>query len=183
MIRSLTLAALALALAGPTARAQATAGGTAVNDSLFAEAAAISGMAEVALSEIGLQKATDPELKKFSQQMIADHTKANQELMGLASQKRITLPRSVDARAQFCAQSLMSAPRESFDKCYAKAQLQAHMEAVAAFEAEAERGQDADVKALAAKTLPVIKEHLEMIKTIAKRYEKEPPSAAGRVGR
>jgi hypothetical protein len=47
------------------------------------------------------------------------------------------------------------------------------MDAVAAFEAEAHRGQNPNIKALAAKALPVIKEHLKTIKPIAMRYEKE----------
>jgi len=173
MSRVLTLTALAVVLAGPSARAQATAGSAPVNDTLFAEAAAVGGVAEVTLSQIGLQRATDPELKKFSQQMIDDHTKMNNELTSLAAQKRIALPRTVDVRSQFCAQSLKGASRETFDKCYSKAQLNAHMEAVATFEAEAERGQDPDMRALAARALPHIKEHLQMIKPIAARFEKE----------
>jgi len=176
MIRSMVLAALAVVLVAPMARAQATAGSSPVNDSLFAEAAAVGGVAEVNLSEIGLKRATDPELKKFSQQMIDEHTKMNHDLTSLCAQKRIALPRTIDVRAQFCAQSLAGAPRETFDRCYAKAQLTAHMDAVATFEAEAERGQDADMKALAAKALPRIKEHLQMIKPIAMKYEKEQPA-------
>jgi putative membrane protein len=37
-----------------------------------------------------------------------------------------------------------------------------HKEDVAEFEKEAKSGKDADVKAFAAKTLPTLKEHLEM---------------------
>ena len=43
---------------------------------------------------------------------------------------------------------------------------------MALFEAEAERGQDAEVKALAAKGVGHIKGHLKEIKPIAMRYEK-----------
>src|SRR4051812_17598088 len=50
-----------------------------VPDALFAAAAASSGMAELNVSQIGMQRATDPELKRFSQQMIDDHTRMNQE--------------------------------------------------------------------------------------------------------
>ena len=53
------------------------------------------------------------------------------------------------------------------------------MDSVAKFEAESERGLDPEVKALAAKSLPHIKDHLKMIKPIAMRYEKEKPSTAG----
>jgi putative membrane protein len=180
MTRILIPAALAAVLAASTARAQATADSAPVSDVLFAQAAAASGMGELAVSEIGIKKAVDPELKKFSQQAAADHAKLNQELATLAAQKGIALPRELDARAQFCGQSLAGESRETFDRCYAKAQLLIHMEAVAAFEAEAQRGQDAEIKALAAKALPTIKEHLHMIKPIAMKYEKEHQGEAHR---
>jgi len=194
MIRPLTLAALAAALISTQARAQAQvnpgnapqgrtaqpAGAVAaVNDPLFAAAAASGGLAEVNISEIGLQRATDPELKRFSQQMVQEHTQLNSELMSLVSQKRIAVPQTIDARAQFCAESLAGLTGEEFDRCYAKAQLVVHMDSVAMFEAEAQRGLDPDMKALAAKALPKIKDHLKMIKPIAMRYEKEKPSTEG----
>jgi len=146
---------------------------TAVNDQLFAMAAASSGLAEVAMSETGVQKATDPDLKRFSQQMVDEHTRMNSELMALAAQKRVALPRTPDVRAQFCSQSLAGLSGEEFDRCYAKAQLVAHMEALGAFEAEAERGQDPDIKALAARGVQHIKEHLKTIKPIATKYMKD----------
>ena len=187
--RTLTLVALAAALSAPAAFAEDTPAPRATNastvnkgpvdDTLFAAAAASGGLAEVSLSELGVQRATDPELKRFSKQMIDEHTKLNSEMMALASQKRIALPRTPDVRAQFCAQSLAGISGADFDRCYAKAQLLAHMDAVGIFEAEAERGQDAEVKALAAKALPHIKEHLKLIKPIAMKYEHEKPSTHG----
>jgi putative membrane protein len=184
MIRTVALAALAIALAAPAARAQATAPGSSpVNDQLFAEAAAVQGVTEVTISELGLQMATDPDLKKFSQQMVAEHNRMNQELTTLAAKKRIALPRTIDPRAQFCVQSLRGTPREKFDHCYAKAQLTAHMESLAAFEAESERGQDADLRALAARAVPKIKEHLNQIKPIAQKFEKEHAEGSDKGGK
>ena len=150
-----------------------------------AAAAASGGLAELSISQLGVQKATDDELKRFSQQMIDDHTRMNRELMDLAARKQIALPRQADVRAQFCAQSLAGLSGEDFNRCYAKAQCLAHMDAVATFEAEAERGQDPDVKALAARALPRIKDHLKMIKPIAMRFdkEKEQPAGAEKTGR
>jgi putative membrane protein len=176
MIRTLTLAALSTALFASAAGAQ-SASKSAVNDSLFAMVAADGGLTEVTLAELGVQKATDPALKKFSEHMVAEHTKLNSELMALATKKGMTLPRTISYGHQFTAQSLAGLSGEEFDRCYAKAQLILHMTSVAAFEAEAERGQDADVKALAAKGLTHIKEHLKEIKPIAMKYEKEKPSA------
>ena len=48
-----------------------------------------------------------------------------------------------------------------------------HLSSLAAFEAEAARGQDPALKALASKALPHIKQHLKEIKPIAMKYEKE----------
>jgi len=176
MTRTLTIAsaaAAAFALTAPAAHAQKMAPGKPVSDARFAAAAAVGGAAEVQLAELGVKMATDPELKKFSQEMIAAHTKMNSELMSMASQKQVTLPRTIDDRAAFCAESLGGLSGEEFDRCYAKAQLLVHMEAVATFTAEAERGQDSAMKAMAAKALPHIKHHLMTIKPIAMRYEKE----------
>jgi putative membrane protein len=144
-----------------------------VNDALFAAAAADSGLSELTLSQLGVQRATDPDLKQFSERMIEEHSRLNNELRTLAAQKGIRIPNMVDVRSQFSAQSLAGLSGEEFDRCYAKAQLVAHMEAVAAFEAEAERGVDPDVRGMAARALPKIKSHLEMIKPIAKKYMKE----------
>jgi predicted outer membrane protein len=156
---------------------------SAVSDELFAAAAASGGLAEVNLSQIGLQRATDPELKRFSQQMVEEHTRMNQQLMNLVGQKRIAIPQTIDARAQFCADSLAGLTGEEFDKCYAKAQLVLHMDSVAMFEAEAKRGQDPDVKALASQSLTHIKQHLKEIKPIAMRYEKEKHEESASSGR
>jgi len=164
------------------APSQGTTGTGAVNDSLFAYAAAVGGMTELMVSQLGVRKATDPELKRFSQQMIDEHTRMNAELMSMARQKGIALPRELDYRAQFCAQSLAGLSGEKFDKCYAKAQLVIHMESMGTFEAEAERGQDPDVKALASKAVTHIKQHLKEIKPIAMRYEKEEHQSQSGVG-
>jgi putative membrane protein len=191
MTRILFSAALATALTATAARAQApaqttprqvpggaaprqtTGGNAAVDDRLFTEAAADCGMAEVMLAEIGVQRASDSDLKKLSQEMIDDHNKMNQELMTLASQKRIAVPRAVDFRAQFCVQCLNGLARDDFDRCYAKAQHNAHEEALASFEAEAERGQDPEIKAFANRAVPRIKEHLHKLKEICEKHEKE----------
>ncbi|WP_337176183.1 DUF4142 domain-containing protein [Paludisphaera sp.] len=152
-------------------RAEAGAARSPVDDALFAAAAAESGALEVAMSRLGAEKATDPELKRFGQMMVDEHTKLNEELATTAAAKNIELPREVGACARFKLQSLSGLSGAEFDKCFAEAQLVAHKEAKAIFEAQAERGQDPEVKALAAKGLQHIQRHLETIKPIAMRYD------------
>ena len=142
-----------------------------MNDGLFAAAAAGAGLCEVTSSQLAVERASNPEVKRFAQQMIADHTRANQELMTLAAQKGMVLPAALPIPAQATLVALEGVSGEEFDKCYVKDQIAAHIQAVGLFEAEAERGQDPQLKAWAAKTVPVLKDHLMMVKKMHEECE------------
>ncbi len=173
MIRTITFAAFATAaLASSSVFAQGTSQKMGVSDALFAAAAADGGMFEVMVAEIGAKKATNPELKKFSEHMIESHAKVNGQLKELAAKKGIALPTTISVSHEFCVQSLAGLSGEEFDHAYAYAQLVGHMAAVGAFKAEAERGRDPEIKAWAAKTLPAIEEHGKELRPMMMHHEK-----------
>lgn len=145
----------------------------AFSDALFVAAAAAAGMAEVGSSKIAVQQAGSDEIKMFAQKMVDDHTKANKELMALASQKQFQVPTGISIQDQAAANALSGLSGEEFDCAYAKNQLAAHICAVELFTAEAERGRDPEVRAWAAKTLPTLKEHKMMIKKTCEMHEKK----------
>lgn len=62
------------------------------SDRRFVTEAAEAGQSEVAHSQLALQRATNEDVKSYAKRMVDDHTKANQELMQLASSKGIALP-------------------------------------------------------------------------------------------
>jgi predicted outer membrane protein len=161
---------------------EAIAARAAVNDALFAAAAADNGLVQVVLSRLGQQRATDPELKRFSERMTEEHSRMNVELRSLAIQKGYTLPQTIDYRSQFCVQSLAGLSGADFDRSYARAQLVLHLESVAVFEAEAQRGADRDMTAFASKALSRINEHLKTIKPIARKYMAEEESEHAQQG-
>jgi putative membrane protein len=66
------------------------------SDRKFIMETAHNGMAEVMLGRMASERASSDEVKQFGQRMVDDHTKANQELMQLASTKGITLPAMTD---------------------------------------------------------------------------------------
>lgn len=173
MIRHWTLAACAAALAtvAPAHADDNATGKGGVSDSLFAAAAADGGLAETQMAEMGVKKAHSPELKKFSEHMLESHRTVNAQLKELAGKKGIALPTAVSVGHQFCAQSLASVSGEEFDHAYIHAQFVAHMAAVGAFKSEAEHGQDAEVKAWAAKTLPALEEHLGELRAMVMQHE------------
>ncbi|MBV9887055.1 MAG: DUF4142 domain-containing protein, partial [Acidobacteria bacterium] len=60
-----------------------------VSDAQFAKKAAQGGMAEVKFGQLAQQKGTAVSVKKFGARMVEDHTKAGQELKGVAEQEKI----------------------------------------------------------------------------------------------
>ncbi len=136
-------------------------------DSQFVIDAAQGGMAEVQLSQLALQRSTNPEVKQFAQQMIQEHTRANEQLMRLAAQKGITPPSTVGPKYQAAMARLMQLSGASFDQAYMReAGVNSHMESVAIYQRQADLGQDPDLKAFAAGILPRVQGHLQMAATM-----------------
>lgn len=132
----------------------------------FMTEAAKGGMAEVELGKLAVTKAQDPAVKQFAQQMVADHTRANNELKTVAGKKTVTLPTDVGAEHKATMDKLSKLSGAEFDKEYVNEMVKDHEKDVALFQSQADGGTDADTKAFAAKTLPTLKMHLEMIKGI-----------------
>lgn len=139
---------------------------TMTGDTDFMTKAALGGMAEVELGKLAATKAQSAEVKKFAQQMVTDHTKANDEFKAIAGEKNFSMPVRLDAKHQAVLDKLNGLSGAEFDKAYVEAMVADHEETIALFKSEADGGKDADVKAWASKTLPNLQMHLEMIKGI-----------------
>jgi putative membrane protein len=173
MIRSMTFAALAMAIA-TNARAQ-DASNVPLGDEYFAMKAYSEGLAEVAKSQLAAERATEPGVKAFAEKMVKDHTECNQKIAQLASSKGIPLPRAIDAVHSAAINRLAKLSGSDFDKAYLMAQIGAHKDAIHLFGHEAHKGEDAELKALASKTVPDLWAHAKMAFDLAgekREYEK-----------
>lgn len=135
-------------------------------DRNFLMDAAMGGMLEVELGKLAVQKATSDAVKQFGQRMVDDHSKANQELMTLASGKGITLPTEMGEKHRGEMTKLQNMSGAQFDREYIKMMVNSHDKKASAFEKQSTRGADPDLKAFAAKTIPTIQEHLQMAKSL-----------------
>ena len=70
------------------------------DDTDFAVEAADGGMYEVELGKLAQSNAASADVKKFGQTMVDEHSKANEELKALATQKNITLPGALSDKHQ-----------------------------------------------------------------------------------
>lgn len=136
------------------------------SDKKFVREAAQGGMAEVELGKLATEKASSPEVKKFGQRMVDDHSKANDQLKEVASSQGIMLPSKLSAKDEMTKERLSKLSGEQFDKAYMSDMVKDHTQDVADFQQEATSASDPAVKEFAEKTLPVLKSHLREAKQI-----------------
>lgn len=128
-------------------------------DQTFVTTAAQGGMAEVQMATLAQTNARSPRVKAYASEMIKDHSAANDQLMKLAQAKGVTPPTDL-SDAQNQQKTMLTAEKGAkFDRDYMNDQVTDHQAMVQAFQEEAQNGQDADVKAFAASTLPTIQKH------------------------
>jgi putative membrane protein len=131
-------------------------------DQQFLDQAATGGTAEVEAGKLARQQAQSRAVKAFGARMVRDHGSANARLMALAKKLNMT-PNAAPADTS----QLAGASGADFDKAYMANQVQAHQDAIAAFEAEAGNGQNAQLKRFAKSSLPMLRSHLKQAEALA----------------
>ncbi|CAB3771103.1 DUF4142 domain-containing protein [Paraburkholderia solisilvae] len=162
-----------LATGSGAARAQDPAassahGAQAVSDTdrQFVHTAAVAGTTEIDAAKLALHQSSDKNVKAFATHMIADHTKLAMQLK-MAAPHGVDVPKEADTAALDSLRSLKGA---DFDSAYiSKFGVQGHKDALAAFQDEAQNGQNASLKKTAQKALPTIQHHYAMAQDLAKQ--------------
>ena len=149
-------ASLLAAANSPDAAAPTTSAG-------FVQAAGEANLAEVEAGKLAATKAQSPEVKKFAEQMVKDHTKAGTELEELAKPKSLEVPKSVNAEHKAVMSKLKGLSGADFDSAYMAQMKKDHDKAVALFtSASASSDVDKDLQGFAKKTLPTLEHHQHM---------------------
>jgi putative membrane protein len=127
-----------------------------MKDKAFMKDAAKGGMMEVEMGQMAEKEGKSADVKKFGSRMVTDHSKANNELMGIAKKKGFDLGNEKPKMDKMDS--------TNFDKEYMAAMVKDHEKDLSDFESEAKNGSDPEVKAFALKTSEMIKKHLAMAK-------------------
>lgn len=133
------------------------------SDEMFVKKAASSDMHEIAAGKLAKEMAKDPEVKKFAAKMIEDHTKASAELKKAAKAAGIEVPTAMSDEDKAAVDKLKEAKGDAFDKAYLADQMEGHHKASMLFTKASENAKNQDLKNFAARTLPVIKGHHQML--------------------
>jgi putative membrane protein len=161
---------LCLALAAG-AREPRAADAKPVSDEQFVMMASAADLAEISLGRLAAQRAASDEVKKYGQRMVDDHGKSSKELIALADKKGIPVAKEMDKKHRQLLTKLAGKAGAEFDQAYMKHMVMDHKEALALYQGQAKGGKDEDLKAFAAKTVPVVRDHLKSAQALAGRLQ------------
>ena len=141
------------------------------SDASFSRHALAGNEAEVKMGELAQQKGQNPEVKRFGQQLVADHGKARQQLQPIADRLGATAAADhgqAKEKHQKKIDKLQNASGAEFDKEFAKCMAVGHKKTVAKYEKASQHAKDAELKSYVNQTLPTLQQHLQAAQSLAR---------------
>jgi putative membrane protein len=142
------------------------------DDSQYLVAAAEKDLEEIETGKLALSKGTDPEVKKFGQMMIDDHTKASSTTKPLAEKKNITLPMALTDKGKEHYDDLNDEKAgKDFDMKYADMMVDGHEDAISKLTDASEKASDPEIRSWAGNMVPTLQMHLEHAKMLQEKIK------------
>jgi putative membrane protein len=135
-------------------------------DYKFVHDNARGGLLEVQLGELARQKAESPAVRQFGERMVADHSKANDQLKQIIAQKNAALPVGLSHHQNAEIERLQKLSGREFDRQYVDLMVKDHKMDVKEFQDAAKDLSDPDLRTFAKSTLPILEEHLRMARDL-----------------
>jgi putative membrane protein len=136
----------------------------------YMEMAHSSDMFEVESSRMALQMSRSQPVRAFAQMMVTDHTRMMNEMMAMAGPMGMNMA-SMPMMPKHAAmlQRLQGASAADFDMMYKREQMMAHEEAVMMHRTYAQNGDNAALRAMAARAVPMVTAHLARTRALPGR--------------
>lgn len=157
-------------LSDTTQRAQAITADVNLNGDgkVFALSAATGGLMEVEAATLAIKKSKDKAVKDFATRMLKDHALANQELSGIAEAKGLQPAKTLPEESAAHLTMLGKLADREFDIQYIRMMIADHQKTLQLF-TDGSRLADAQLKAFAVNTLPIIQQHYDAAVKIGKQ--------------
>lgn len=160
-------------------------------DARFIKEAARGNDLEIAMGELGANKAQNPQLKSLCEMIQKDHTAANEQLKPIAQKYGVTLEQSQSWLKEHALSKLQKEPAgPKFDQALATDLMRDHQKDITKFQKAATELQAPDVKEYAQNMLPQLQKHFQAAQqaaqavgvsqsTISSIANKLPPGVGG----
>lgn len=139
----------------------------------FVKKAVTGGLFEIRSSRLAMDIGPGV-LRDFADTMNHDHEAANGRLTEIAAGEGYGVPSRLTGRYLQMMQDLRDAGadrRQDFAATYLSMQLDAHEEAIRTYETYADEGDNAELQAFAAGTLPLLRRHRERAEELVRLVE------------
>ena len=160
---SALILALGLAAAAPVAAAPAGS----LTDAQIASIVVTANQVDIDAGKAAAAKTTDPEVKKFAQLMVTDHTGVNKSATDLVTRLKVTpedneTSQALKAGGAANLATLRPLSGEAFDKAYIDHEVAYHQQVLDAVDKTLiPNAKNAELKALLVKVRPAFAAHLE----------------------
>lgn len=136
-------------------------------DQRFVNEAIRDNEAEIALANLAKEKSSSDAVKRFADRLLADHTRANNELQSIANKLGHTPSKKLINMELRTVKKFQKMEPEKFDRAFVKHMVKDHENAIKLFRKESQDGQAPEVWQFATKTLPTLEQHLKMAQDLS----------------
>jgi len=133
----------------------------------FVTKAVQGNLAEVSMGQLAQKNGNSDGVRSFGQQLVADHSAANQKLTSIASGMGVTPPSEPSKKQVSDHHKLMKLSGDAFDREFAKHMVADHRKNIADYR-KAAKMKDDQVASYATETLPTLEKHLQMAQSLSK---------------
>jgi len=146
------------------ANAEPGGGASGISDDVaFVRQATENGRKEVKSARDALLQLKEPELKRIAEMLVTDHSGANERLSKIAEAKQWPVP-----APQAAAPPPSGTASSDFDAKWTAEMIAGHERSIALYRAQAQNGEDKDLRKYASDTLPTIERHLAELRRLQK---------------
>ncbi|MCO6497338.1 MAG: DUF4142 domain-containing protein [Chitinophagaceae bacterium] len=149
----------------------------ALNDAQIASIAVTANQIDVDYGKIALEKSQNPEIRKFAETMIKDHSDIINQATALATKLNVTPEDNSTTQDLLKGQKDMNEKfagltGDAFDKAYAQNEAAYHDAVVNAVKTVLiPNTQNAELKSLIESVVPLLDHHLQMAKDLAAKFQ------------
>jgi len=122
---------------------------------------------ETRLGRVAAERGASPGIRSFGRMLERDHSAARRETVPIARRHGVTPPTAMADEAQAEYHKLQGLRGRDFDREFARYMVDDHKKDISDFEREARSRDPSDVRALARKTLPVLRKHLRTAQSLS----------------
>ncbi|HKY80556.1 MAG TPA: DUF4142 domain-containing protein [Sphingobium sp.] len=143
------------------------------NPTVYVAKAGAGDLYEETSSKLVLRSTRDAKVRSFATMMVQDHNKSTAMVKAAAAKSRLkAAPPQMTAEQKTNVAALTKATGPARDKLYWEQQKTAHAEALALHQGYAATGTAEPLKTAAAKIVPVVKQHIDVLNGAPHRHPK-----------